>query len=113
VGIQELQALLDTIPNSIKYLVMSVTTRYEDLCKIAEVYDKATDFSLIFTKLDEAETLGSLINICSLIGKKVAYVTFGQNVPDDMESVKPEKIAKSILGLAGGNGQPYAEGGDL
>jgi len=112
-GIQELQALLETIPDSIKYLVMSVTTRYEDLCRIAEVYDKATDFSLIFTKLDEAETLGSLINICSLVGKKVAYVTFGQNVPDDMESVKPEKIAKSILGLAGGSSQPYAEGGDL
>ena len=108
---KDLQDLLDTIPDCKRYLVLSVTTRYEDLCKIVDVYDKITDFNLIFTKLDEAETLGSLMNICCLAGKKAAYVTFGQNVPDDLEAVKPDKIAKSLLGLDGGNQQPYAEGG--
>ena len=89
---------------------MSVTTRYEDLVNITNAYDQVTDFDLIFTKLDEANTLGNLINVCCLTGKKPAYVTFGQNVPDDMEAVRPDRIAKSLLGLTGST--PYGwEGG--
>jgi flagellar biosynthesis protein FlhF len=103
--------LLDAVPDSKRYLVVSVTTRYNDLCKIVNVYDMQTDFNLIFTKLDEAETLGALMNICCLAGKKAAYVTFGQNVPDDLEAIKPDKIAKSLLGLADGEPHPYTEGG--
>jgi len=110
-GQRELKELLEVIPSdSKKYLVLSVTTRFSDLSKIVTVYDQVTDFNLVFTKLDEAETLGVLINICCLVGKKAAYVTFGQNVPDDLEAVRPDKIAKSLLGLEG-TSQPYAEGG--
>ncbi|MCL2199608.1 MAG: flagellar biosynthesis protein FlhF, partial [Defluviitaleaceae bacterium] len=111
-SIAELKILLDAVPESTRYLVVSVTTRYTDLCKIVSVFDQQTDFNLIFTKLDEAETLGSLMNICCLAGKKAAYVTFGQNVPDDLEAIKPDKIAKSLLGLADNGTHPYAEGGD-
>ncbi|MCL2577414.1 MAG: flagellar biosynthesis protein FlhF [Defluviitaleaceae bacterium] len=110
-SIGELKELLDAIPDSKRYLVVSVTTRYKDLCKIVNVFDMQTDFNLIFTKLDEAETLGSLMNICCLAGKKAAYVTFGQNVPDDLEAIKPDKIAKSLLGLTEGESHPYSEGG--
>ncbi|MCL2355683.1 MAG: flagellar biosynthesis protein FlhF [Defluviitaleaceae bacterium] len=110
-SIGELKQLLDAVPDSRRYLVLSVTTRYRDLCKIVSVFDGVSDFDLIFTKLDEAEALGVLMNVCCLAGKKAAYVTFGQNVPDDLESVKPDKIAKSLLGLAEGEVHPYAEGG--
>jgi len=111
-SIGELKALLDVIPDSKKYLVLSVTTRYNDLCKIVNIFDRLSDFNLIFTKLDESETLGSLMNICCIAGKKAAYVTFGQSVPDDLESIKPDKIAKSLLGLGEGGTHPYAEGGN-
>jgi flagellar biosynthesis protein FlhF len=67
-----------------------------------------TDFDLIFTKLDETTTLGSILNICYATGKKVAYVTFGQNVPDDLEVIKPDKVAKSLLGLTKDTGYAYA-----
>ncbi|MCL2216049.1 MAG: flagellar biosynthesis protein FlhF [Defluviitaleaceae bacterium] len=110
-SLNELKALLETVPDGIRYLVLSVTTRYEDLCKIVSSYDQLSDFNLIFTKLDEAEALGSLMNICCLTGKKTAYVTFGQNVPDDLEAIKPDKIAKSLLGLTDGGIHPYSEGG--
>ena len=110
-NLNELKSFLDTVPDSKRYLVLSVTTRYKDLSRIVSVYDQTTDFNLVFTKLDEAETIGALINICCLVGKKAAYVTFGQNVPDDLEAVKPDKIARSVLGLDGGGSHPYSEGG--
>jgi flagellar biosynthesis GTPase FlhF len=34
-------------------------------------------------------------------------VTFGQNVPDDIELVKPDKLAKALLGLGTGTGHPF------
>ncbi|MCL2456466.1 MAG: AAA family ATPase [Defluviitaleaceae bacterium] len=107
----ELKTLLDAIPDCKKYLVVSVTTRYSDLCKIVNVFEQQTDFNLIFTKLDEADTLGSLMNICCLAKKKAAYVTFGQNVPDDLEAIKPDKVAKSLLGLVDAAAHPYTESG--
>ena len=110
-SLDELNLLLETLPDSTRYLVLSVTTKYDDLCKIVNVYDQLSDFNLIFTKLDEADTLGSMMNICCLAGKKAAYVTIGQNVPDDLEAIKPDKIAKSLLGLSDGGIHPYMEGG--
>jgi flagellar biosynthesis protein FlhF len=106
-GISELEALLNAAPNSVKYLVLSITTRYDDLSKIVSAYDQLADFSLIFTKLDETEALGTLMNLCTLAGKKASYVTFGQNVPDDIEPIKPDKVAKSLLGLIDGSPHPY------
>ena len=107
---RELKEILAAVPaNSKNYLVLSITTRYSDLCKTISVFDGCADFSLIFTKLDESETLGSLLNVCCLTGKKAAYVTFGQNVPDDLESIKPDKIAKSLLGLLEDNSHSYSQ----
>ena len=106
---RELKEILKAVPsNSKNYLVLSITTRYSDLCKTVSVFDGCAEFSLIFTKLDESETLGSLLNVCCLTGKKVAYVTFGQNVPDDLEAIKPDKIAKSLLGLGDGESHSYS-----
>ena len=105
---RELGEILEHLPHGSKnYLVLSLTTRYSDLCKTVSFYDGMADFGLIFTKLDETETLGALMNICCLSGKKASYVTFGQNVPDDLETVKPDKVAKSLLGLGEGDSHPY------
>jgi flagellar biosynthesis protein FlhF len=110
-NLAELEEILNVLPESKRYLVLSITTRYEDLLKIINIYSSITDFDLIFTKLDETETLGTILNICYLTGKKASYVTFGQNVPDDIETAKPDKIAKSLLGL--NNGHPYLQEGAL
>jgi flagellar biosynthesis GTPase FlhF len=64
-------------------------------------------FSIGLKRHDETSALGSILNVCYLSGKRVSYVTFGQNVPDDIEIIKPDKIAKALLGLGQGAGQPF------
>ncbi|MDR1665064.1 MAG: flagellar biosynthesis protein FlhF [Clostridiales bacterium] len=110
-NISELKGLLDRIPDSKRYLVLSVTTKYDDLINIVNTYTAATDFDLIFTKLDETTTLGSILNICYLTERKVSYITFGQNVPDDIEIVKPDKLAKALLGLGASGDLPLKRKG--
>ncbi|MCM1272214.1 MAG: flagellar biosynthesis protein FlhF [Clostridium sp.] len=95
---------LASIINAVKdyekeiYLVVSVTTKYSDLLSIAKTYEEMFDYKLIFTKLDETRGLGNILNLKLDMNKQLSYVTWGQNVPDDMGSLNPQVIAKKLLG---------------
>ena len=80
------------------YLVLSATTKYRDLISITDSYKEIADFKLIFTKLDETTTLGNLLNLKLYTGASLSYVTYGQNVPDDIEEFNPQSTVKKLLG---------------
>lgn len=80
------------------YLVLSATTKYRDLISIADSYKEMTDYKLIFTKLDETTTLGNLLNLRLYTDAELSYVTYGQNVPDDIEEFNPQGTVKQLLG---------------
>lgn len=79
------------------FLVLSATTKYRDLQKIAKNYKDISDYQLIFTKLDETTALGNLLNLKLFTDAAIAYVTYGQNVPDDIEQFNPQKTVKQLL----------------
>ena len=81
-----------------EHLVLSATTKYKDLISIADSYKEMADYKLIFTKLDETTTLGNLLNLRLYTGASLSYVTYGQNVPDDIEDFNPQKTVKRLLG---------------
>ena len=81
------------------HLVLSATTKYRDLISIADSYKELADYKLIFTKLDETTTLGNLLNLRLYTGADLSYVTYGQNVPDDIEDFNPQKTVKRLLGV--------------
>ena len=83
------------------FLVLSATTKYRDLISIADTYSAMTEYKLIFTKLDETTTLGNLLNLKLHTGAPLSYVTYGQNVPDDIEIFNPQKTVKQLLGGKG------------
>ncbi len=80
------------------YLVLSVTTKYRDLLRITDSYSVISDYELIFTKLDETYTLGNVLNLRLYTDKPIAYVTCGQNVPEDIEQFNPQTTVKRLLG---------------
>lgn len=80
------------------FLVVSATVKYADLLSIANTYGELFDYNLIFTKLDETNGLGSILNLKLDTGKPLSYVTWGQNVPDDIGVLDPQIIAKKLLG---------------
>ena len=84
------------------YLVLSATTKYKDLVKITKLYEDITDCCLIFTKLDETDAIGNILNVKLDTGMSLSYISYGQNVPDDIEVMNPQVIAKQLLG--GGDG---------
>ncbi|MBE5941084.1 MAG: flagellar biosynthesis protein FlhF [Lachnospiraceae bacterium] len=84
------------------YLVLSATTKYKDLKNITSLYTDIGEYSLIFTKLDETDAIGNILNVRLDTGMSLSYVSYGQNVPDDIEVMNPQVIAKQVLG--GGDG---------
>lgn len=98
-SIDEVRELIDTIPEEQRevYLVLSATTKYRDLVRITKSYSDIGSFKLIFTKMDETETIGNLYNVLMLTKAPLSYVTFGQNVPDDIMKADTQSIAKQLL----------------
>jgi flagellar biosynthesis protein FlhF len=95
----DVEKLINAIPEDERevYLVLSATTKYCDLIKITDVYSEILDYNLIFTKLDETNTIGNIFNIRMLTEAPLSYATFGQNVPDDINRVDAQNIAKQLL----------------
>ena len=98
--LDELSRLLEQVPISKRevYLVLNAATKCSDLKQISDVYSKITDYSLIFTKLDETSSAGVMLNMRIHTNRPLSYVTWGQNVPDDIGKVDAQKIAKKLLG---------------
>ncbi|MGE5654600.1 MAG: hypothetical protein ACM3ZQ_10150 [Bacillota bacterium] len=82
----------------ITYLVLSTTTKYRDLMEIIVSYEVLHPHGLVFTKLDETESYGSIFNVVALLQKPLAYITFGQNVPDDIQDFDPSHLTELIMG---------------
>lgn len=80
------------------YLVLAASTKMKDLIHIADSYKEISDYRLIFTKLDETYSYGTIFNIRMHTNAPLSYVTYGQNVPDDIDVFKPQAIVKKLLG---------------
>ncbi len=98
-NVDELIELINEIPECDKFLVVSLTTKSEDIINIVNTYNQFVDFKVIFSKSDETNALGAIVNTCYLTGKRISYITNGQIVPNDINVAEPEAIAKAILGL--------------
>ncbi|MCI8463709.1 MAG: flagellar biosynthesis protein FlhF [Lachnospiraceae bacterium] len=100
--LNNMRELMDTLKQAGEYqtfLVLSATTKYRDLLKIASNYEEVSDYQMIFTKLDETSTLGNLLNLKLYTDAEIAYVTCGQNVPEDIEQFNPQKTVKQLLSM--------------
>jgi len=95
---EEMKAMVIASGADEVYLVLSSTTSIRSCREIISNYDFLKDYKLIFTKTDEAPVLGIILNIRFITGKKLSYITTGQNVPDDIEIVNVDKITKSLIG---------------
>jgi flagellar biosynthesis protein FlhF len=79
------------------HLVLSASTAPKAAREIIARFKAAGPNRLLFTKLDEAVSLGSLLSLLHTQRLPVAYVTTGQTVPDDILTVESARFASMIL----------------
>ncbi|MEW5953962.1 MAG: flagellar biosynthesis protein FlhF [Bacillota bacterium] len=94
----ELKSFLEAVGQAQDiYLVLSCTTRDRDLERITADFQKLKFTRLIFTKLDETDTYGAMLNIICKVGAPVSYITSGQNIPDDIQEIQHKNFAALIV----------------
>lgn len=94
----ELKTLVTAVNADEVYLLLSAATNDRVCRDILKNYSFLDDYKLLFTKMDESPVYGIIINTVKYTGKRLSYVTNGQNVPDDIEKADVGKITKSLLG---------------
>ncbi|MFD1705899.1 flagellar biosynthesis protein FlhF [Siminovitchia sediminis] len=80
------------------YLVLSVTMKERDLAPILDNFQQLQVSRLIFSKVDETNVFGSMLNIMWDYQLAAAYVTTGQEVPDDIVQADPPLFINYLLG---------------
>ncbi|AZK47777.1 flagellar biosynthesis protein FlhF [Paenibacillus lentus] len=96
--VAELHSLLNPMEQSETYLVLSLTSKSRDMKRITEHFSKYGIQKVIFTKLDETESVGPIYNLLHEYPVQVSYVTNGQNVPDDLLPANNELFTDMLLG---------------
>lgn len=78
-------------------LVLSATTKFEDLRDIYGSFSILNIDTLIFSKLDESKGFGNVFSLIYDTKKPVSYLTIGQEVPEDILVAKNDYIADYII----------------
>ncbi|MBT2657843.1 flagellar biosynthesis protein FlhF [Bacillus sp. ISL-18] len=80
------------------YLVLSLTTKFEDIEVLLDEFLESPIKKLIMTKFDETTSFGSILNIAYKYPYELAYITNGQSVPEDITAMNAKLVASYILG---------------
>lgn len=99
--VSELNALLRSAGNSETFLVLSLSAKYRDMKTVVDNFSRISLDNVLYTKLDETESYGSIINLAHEYGFRGTYVADGQNVPDDISELDEARIVDLILGGSG------------
>ncbi|NLO47738.1 MAG: flagellar biosynthesis protein FlhF [Clostridiales bacterium] len=94
---EDIKAIMECAAPEEVLLCVSATTSFPALKEILDSYEYIDNFKLLITKLDETKYRGMILNLCWYTKKMLAYVTTGQNVPDDIEQADTLSITNHLL----------------
>jgi len=78
-------------------LVLSMTSRDDTLLDACQGFSTLSIDWLVFTKIDEANRFGPLLNTSARIKKPIAYLCNGQRIPQDIGLASHELVGSLVL----------------
>ena len=98
----ELREIFDERGRIHNLLVLSSTTKDNDLNEITRKFGVMPIDGVIFTKLDESASYGTIFNHAIRFKKPVSFLSIGQKVPEDIEVATKERMVDLLLNISGG-----------
>lgn len=80
------------------HLVLPASMRASDMRRVAEQYALFRPDKLIFTRLDETQTFGPILNLSVRMGIPISFFSHGQRIPEDLEAASVEGVLDLICG---------------
>lgn len=96
--IDELTEFLGTDSGVENWLALAAHSREEQLQQVIENFSRVPIASLVFTKLDECDNWGILLNLPTRTSLPLACLTNGQQVPEDLLLAQPQLVANWVMG---------------
>ncbi|MGD0435768.1 MAG: hypothetical protein ABSB86_04855 [Bryobacteraceae bacterium] len=96
-GHENLARFLATYPGIDTHLVLPASMRTNDLKRVAEHYSPFKPSKLLFTRLDETQTLGPIMSQSARMRIPVSFVSRGQRIPEDLEPATTDLILDAML----------------
>lgn len=97
VSISELNKFLGPEFGTENHLVLAAPTRDSELQTTVDQFGRLPLHSLVFTKLDECDQRGSLLNVPLHQDLPLSYLTNGQRVPEDLLVADPAAVAGFVI----------------
>ena len=97
--VNDLKEMIDFNEEMETFLVLSLTAKWRDMKEIYTQFSLIPIHKFIFTKMDETSRHGAMLNMMVQCGIGTAYMTHGQNVPDDIVEATPQLVANMITGV--------------
>jgi flagellar biosynthesis protein FlhF len=97
-----LSHFLSTRPDIDTQLVLSASMKSADLTRVVDSFEVFRPQHLLFTRLDETATFGSIFNEAARTGKPLSFFTNGQRIPEDLEAASRKRLGELILAAPSG-----------
>ncbi|MEK9628837.1 MAG: AAA family ATPase, partial [Nitrospinota bacterium] len=94
---RQLKQIFSTVGEVETHLVLSVTAQEKLFSTTFQQFSPLGVDRVLFTKLDEGLSFGSLFNFSVRSRIPLSYFTVGQNVPEDLEIATPDKVISLIF----------------
>lgn len=95
--VEDVKKLINFEENVESYLVLSSTSKEKDMETIVEKFLSFPIEQFIFTKADETNSVGSILNLMIKYKKGLAYYTDGQEVPEDINEASIDSLLKLLF----------------
>ncbi len=95
--LHELKTFLEAVGEREVHLVLAATASKANLLRAIESFAPVGVDRLLFTKIDEAATLGSVVSAAHAASAPISYLTVGQSVPDDLKEADALDLARTML----------------
>jgi flagellar biosynthesis protein FlhF len=94
---RQLKEVFDAVGGVETHLVLSVTAQEKLFTATYHQFSTMGLDRVLFTKLDEGLNFGSLFNFTVRNKLPISYFTSGQQVPEDLEVARPERVISLIF----------------
>ncbi|MFY9725609.1 MAG: hypothetical protein WB579_13325 [Bryobacteraceae bacterium] len=79
-------------------LVLSSSMKAADVTRMVDRFEVFRPQRLLFTRLDETESLGPIFNEAVRTAKPLSFFANGQRIPEDLEAVTWDRLTEGLLG---------------
>ena len=93
----QIKELIDKLDPDETHLLMHANVKKADAKEITRQFELFQYNRILFTKIDETSTYGTIVNQLMETEKPISYITEGQNIPEDIAKIDLNGLVRLLM----------------